>query len=174
MVLSPFLYVRCFLPMALRRLCLWMWRLPVAVAFSCAGLFLLMPPALHAQAAYASDTVVPLPIPNLSGPNSVAIDGSGNLFIADTRNNAVKEALAASGYSSVIPWAADLRPQTASLLTPMEMSSSRILATMQSRRSLRPEDIARSLLSAADLPVLTASPWMPQATSSSRTRTTMR
>jgi len=31
----------------------------------------------------------------------VAVDGSGNVFVADTYNNAVKENLAAGGYTTV-------------------------------------------------------------------------
>ena len=36
-----------------------------------------------------------------SGPDGVAVDGSGNVFVADTGNNAVKEILAAGGYTTV-------------------------------------------------------------------------
>src|ERR1700733_9776325 len=34
-------------------------------------------------------------------PSDVAVDFSGNLFVADSRNNAVKEILAAGGYTTV-------------------------------------------------------------------------
>jgi DNA-binding beta-propeller fold protein YncE len=34
-------------------------------------------------------------------PSDVAVDSSGNLFVADSRNNAVKEILAAGGYTTV-------------------------------------------------------------------------
>ena len=37
----------------------------------------------------------------LLSPNAIAIDGNGNIFVADTGNNAVKEVLAAGGYVSV-------------------------------------------------------------------------
>jgi len=33
------------------------------------------------------------------------VDGSGNVFVADTGNGAVKEILAAGGYSTVKTWA---------------------------------------------------------------------
>jgi Bacterial Ig-like domain (group 3)/NHL repeat len=36
-----------------------------------------------------------------SSPNNVAVDSSGNLFVADSRNNAVKEILAAGGYTTI-------------------------------------------------------------------------
>ena len=36
-----------------------------------------------------------------SYPCGVAVDGSGNVFVADTDNNAVKEILAAGGYTTV-------------------------------------------------------------------------
>jgi hypothetical protein len=35
-----------------------------------------------------------------SGPYGVAVDGSGNVFVADTLNNVVKEILAAGGYTT--------------------------------------------------------------------------
>jgi sugar lactone lactonase YvrE len=35
-------------------------------------------------------------------PNGVALDGSGNIFVADSSNNAVKEMLAAGGYTNVV------------------------------------------------------------------------
>jgi DNA-binding beta-propeller fold protein YncE len=34
-------------------------------------------------------------------PSSVAVDGSGNVFVADTYNNAVKEILAAGHYTTI-------------------------------------------------------------------------
>ena len=36
-----------------------------------------------------------------ASPSGVAVDGSGNVFVADTGNNAVKEILAAGGYTTV-------------------------------------------------------------------------
>jgi large repetitive protein len=36
-----------------------------------------------------------------NGPGGVAVDGNGNVFVADTYNNAVKEILAAGGYTTV-------------------------------------------------------------------------
>ena len=36
-----------------------------------------------------------------SFPDGVAVDGSGNVFVADTGNSAVKEILAAGGYTTV-------------------------------------------------------------------------
>ena len=38
-----------------------------------------------------------------SFPSGVALDGSRNVFVADTGNNAVKKIVAASGYQTVIP-----------------------------------------------------------------------
>jgi DNA-binding beta-propeller fold protein YncE len=38
---------------------------------------------------------------NFSSPFSVAVDGSGNVFVADFNNNVVKEILAAGGYTTV-------------------------------------------------------------------------
>jgi sugar lactone lactonase YvrE len=37
----------------------------------------------------------------LNGPGSVAVDGSGNIFVADGNNNLVKEILAAGGYTTI-------------------------------------------------------------------------
>ena len=39
----------------------------------------------------------------VGGPKGVAVDGSGNIFFADTPHNAVKEITAASGYTNVLP-----------------------------------------------------------------------
>src|SRR6202040_30397 len=36
-----------------------------------------------------------------SSPHGVSVDGSGNVFVADYGNNAVKEILAAGGYTTV-------------------------------------------------------------------------
>jgi sugar lactone lactonase YvrE len=39
---------------------------------------------------------------NFGAPGGVAVDGSGNVFVADTSNNAVKEIVAAGGYTNVL------------------------------------------------------------------------
>jgi streptogramin lyase len=49
----------------------------------------------------STSTVNPLASGNFSGPFGIAVDGSGNVFVADTWNSAVKEILAAGGYTTV-------------------------------------------------------------------------
>jgi hypothetical protein len=72
--------------------------------------------------------------------DAVAVDGSGNVYVADTGNNAVKEIVAVAG---VIPatnptintLGSGFSLLPASQLTAAATSSSPILATMRSRRS---------------------------------------
>jgi sugar lactone lactonase YvrE len=53
-------------------------------------------------AAGGYTTVTPLGT-GFSTPKGVAVDGAGNVFVADSGNNAVKEILAAGGYTTVTP-----------------------------------------------------------------------
>jgi hypothetical protein len=53
-----------------------------------------------AQTAHFSYAVIPLGSGFIT-PSSVAVDASGNIFVADSGNNAVKEILAAGGYTTV-------------------------------------------------------------------------
>ncbi len=46
-------------------------------------------------------TVLTIAGQRLQRPQGVAVDGSGNVFVADDGNNAVKEILAAGGYTTV-------------------------------------------------------------------------
>jgi sugar lactone lactonase YvrE len=57
-------------------------------------------PSAEAQTAHFSGAVKTLGS-GFSSPYGVAVDGSGNLFVADPANNAVKEILAAGGYTTV-------------------------------------------------------------------------
>jgi len=70
------------------------------------------PPAAHATAgiitAYAGTGAagyldnVPATQATLNDPTSVALDGAGNLYIADTENNVVREVLAATGIITTV------------------------------------------------------------------------
>ena len=57
-------------------------------------------PSAEAQTAHFSWAITTLGS-NFSNPSGVAVDANGNVFVADTNNNAVKEILAAGGYSTV-------------------------------------------------------------------------
>ena len=57
-------------------------------------------PSAEAQTAHFSWAMSTLSS-GFSNPSGVAVDHSGNVFVADTHNNAVKEILAASGYTTV-------------------------------------------------------------------------
>jgi sugar lactone lactonase YvrE len=61
---------------------------------------LLLPEAAPAQAAHFSGAVATLGS-GFSRPEAVAVDGSGNVFVADAGHNAVKEILASGGYTTV-------------------------------------------------------------------------
>jgi DNA-binding beta-propeller fold protein YncE len=61
-------------------------------------------PALSASFNYAQLTLGS----GFSGPSGVAVDNAGNVFVADTDNNAVKEIMAAGGYTTVNTLAAGL------------------------------------------------------------------
>ncbi|MGA7886700.1 MAG: hypothetical protein WCA44_13230, partial [Acidobacteriaceae bacterium] len=61
---------------------------------------LILPGAAVAQTAHFSGAIAALGS-GLDNPHGVAVDGSGNVFVADTGNNAVKEILAAGGYATV-------------------------------------------------------------------------
>jgi hypothetical protein len=54
---------------------------------------------LTAASGYATALTLATDLSN--GNNGVAVDGSGNVFVADAGNNAVKEYLAAGGYTTV-------------------------------------------------------------------------
>src|SRR6266702_1961428 len=71
----------------------------IALSVLCLSLLGGFAPSAEAQTAHFSWAVPTLG----SGFNSggVAVDGSGNVFVADTGNSAVKEILAASGYTTV-------------------------------------------------------------------------
>src|SRR3984893_7958932 len=58
-------------------------------------------PSAEAQTAHFSWAITTLGS-GLSSPEGVAVDASGNIFVADTGNSAVKEIVAASGYTNVI------------------------------------------------------------------------
>ncbi len=74
----------------------------VTLALSiCFIVFCAFAQGLAAQSAYFSGVSATLLSTGLSAPNGVAIDSSGNLFVADTGNNQVKEILAAGGYTTV-------------------------------------------------------------------------
>jgi sugar lactone lactonase YvrE len=53
------------------------------------------------QVVFTSNTTPSTIGSGLQSPNAIAIDGNGNIFVADTGNNAVKEVLAAGGYVTV-------------------------------------------------------------------------
>jgi len=61
---------------------------------------LLLPGAAPAQTAYFSGAVATLDS-GFSRPLAVAVDGNGNVFVADTGNSAVKEIVAAGGYTTI-------------------------------------------------------------------------
>ena len=88
------------------------------------------------QAAFA-DTTSGVYLPSAQGilgsgfshPAGVAVDGSGNVFVADLANHAVKEIVAAGGYTTVKPWAADSETPMAWRWTGSAMYSSPIPPT---------------------------------------------
>jgi len=53
------------------------------------------------QVVFSSNSTLSVLGSGLQAPNAVAVDWSGNVFVADTNNNAVKEVLAAGGYTTV-------------------------------------------------------------------------
>ena len=53
-----------------------------------------------AQTAHFSYAQTALRI-SITSPSGLAVDGNGNVFVADTLNNAVKEILAAGAYTTV-------------------------------------------------------------------------
>ncbi len=53
------------------------------------------------QVAFASNITASVLGSGLSAPNAVAVAANGNVFVADTKNNAVKEILASGGYATV-------------------------------------------------------------------------
>src|SRR3982074_87688 len=57
-------------------------------------------PSAEAQTAHFSWAISTLGS-GFNSPKGVAVDASGNIFVADTGNNAVKEILAASGYITI-------------------------------------------------------------------------
>jgi secreted PhoX family phosphatase len=71
-----------------------------ALAIVCLSAVDIFAPSAEAQTAHFSWAVSTLGN-GFSFPNGVALDGSGNVFVADTDNNTVKEVLAADGYTTV-------------------------------------------------------------------------
>src|SRR5712672_1970445 len=59
-------------------------------------------PSAEAQTAHFSWAITTLGS-GFNSPQGVAVDASGNIFVADTGNNAVEEITAPSGYSTVVP-----------------------------------------------------------------------
>ena len=68
-----------------------------ALAVLCLGAQSGFAPSAEAQTAHFSGAVATLQSSSLSFPTGVAVDSSGNVFVADTSNSAVKEILAAGG-----------------------------------------------------------------------------
>ncbi len=71
-------------------------------AVLCVGLSTIVAvcPVAYAQAINLIDVQVPIPTSTLSSPYGVAVDGSGNVYIADTGNNRViKETLSGTTYT---------------------------------------------------------------------------
>jgi hypothetical protein len=58
-------------------------------------------PLKEIVAAGGYTTIKTLPASGFRIPEALAVDGNGNIFVADTANDAVKEVLAAGGYSTV-------------------------------------------------------------------------
>jgi NHL repeat len=71
-----------------------------------------LPPGADAQ------TVLPIGDGSFSTPGGIALDNAGNLFVADSGNNAVKELTAASGYATV----KRLAPTTGNFTLPMAVA----------------------------------------------------
>src|SRR5258707_8490736 len=74
------------------------WVLPLAVLLLSALVGLA--PSAEAQAAHFSGALSTVGS-GFNNPQGLAVDGSGNVFVADTGHNAVKEILAGGGYSTV-------------------------------------------------------------------------
>src|SRR5258708_18607338 len=74
------------------------WVLPLAVLLLSALVGLA--PSDEAQAAHFSGALSTVGS-GFNNPQGLAVDGSGNVFVADTGHNAVKEILAAGGYTTV-------------------------------------------------------------------------
>ena len=72
----------------------WMPLAPFLLAVVC----LQMPAMARAQVSFNGALT---DVSSVFGPFGVAVDGSGNVFVADRDNNAVKEILAAGGYTTV-------------------------------------------------------------------------
>jgi len=69
----------------------------LATAAVCLGV---LAPSAVAQTAHFAGNILTLGS-GFSNPYGVAVDASGNIFVADYSNNAVKEILAAGGYTTV-------------------------------------------------------------------------
>src|SRR3954470_5271634 len=68
-----------------------------AMAILCLGALVGFTSSAEAQMAHFSGTVIPLASGNFNHPAGVAVDGSGNVFVADYGNNKVVEILAVNG-----------------------------------------------------------------------------
>ena len=71
----------------------------LALAVLCLGAVSGFAPSAEAQTAHFSGAVATLGS-GFSFPSGVAVDGNGNIFVADTGNSSVKEILAAGGYTT--------------------------------------------------------------------------
>src|SRR5260370_1193193 len=74
------------------------WVLPLAVLLLSALVGLA--PSAEAQAAHFSGALSTVGS-GFNNPQGLAVDGSGNVFVGDSGNHAVKEILAAGGYTTV-------------------------------------------------------------------------
>jgi sugar lactone lactonase YvrE len=115
-------------------------------------------------------------------PDSISMDGSGNVFVADSSHNAVKEILAVDGVvlstSTVNPWAAASMFPLAYRWTGVGTYSSRTVATVRRRKSSRSmawcPPAPRSTPWAAASPIPMTWRWTGVGTYSSQIVATMR
>jgi len=70
------------------------------LAFIILGLFFNAVP-LHAQTAHFSGAQITLANTGFDSSSQIAVDGSENIFFVEATNNAVKEILAAGGYTTI-------------------------------------------------------------------------
>src|ERR1017187_916820 len=70
---------------------------------ACISLLGAFPVSAHAQSVTFAGVQTTVPASGLSSPYSVAVDGAGNVFIADTLNNRVVEVPAGGGAQTTVP-----------------------------------------------------------------------